>query len=123
MTQVPSGSPVLRVQALQDSLDSYGRVRAGWLFGLIDQAAMLVGEHLTQGAVAAVSINTFQLQVPVYLNDTVTLYAECLRKGQSSLVLKVSALVERSDGNTVLAAEVIMTYVAVDDQGKSRQIA
>ena len=122
MTQVHPGQPTLRVQARQDSLDDYGRVRAGWLLEQIDRAAILAGGQLTQGPVAAVSVNAFQFQVPICPGDMVTLEAECLRKGQRSLVLKVSVLAEREDGTSIAVVEVIVTYVAVDLQGKSRNI-
>ncbi|TDR73021.1 acyl-CoA thioesterase [Paludibacterium purpuratum] len=122
MTSDSSPAPALCVQATQESLDDHGRVRAGWLLTQIDLAATRAGERLTQGPVAAVSVNAFQLQVPIYLGDMVTLYAECLRKGQHSLVLKMTAQAQRGDGSMVAVAEVIMTYVAVDFQGKSRQI-
>jgi acyl-CoA thioesterase YciA len=122
MNSAPSAKPTLSVSALQDSLDDCGRVRAGWLFSQIDLAAIRAGEQLTQGPVTAVAVNHFQLQVPIYLGDTVMLYADCLRKGQRSLVLKISVQAERGDGAVVPVVEVIMTYVAVDYQGKARHI-
>lgn len=122
MITVPQGAPALRVPVLQDSLDDRGRVRAGWLFSQMDLAAIVAGERLAHGPVAAVSVNTFQLQVPLYQGDVLSLYADCLRKGSSSLVLKIVASAERFDGAVVLVTEVIMTYVAVDSQGKSRVI-
>lgn len=122
MTMPRSIPPTLVVTAEQDSLDGNGRVRAGWLLNQIDQAAILAGEVLAAGPVTAVSANAFQLQVPIYLGDKLSLYAECLRSGQRSLVLKISAQAERSGGAIDQITEVILTYVAVDHLGRSRDI-
>lgn len=112
--------PEWRVRALQDSLDYHGRVRAGWLLTQVDLAACSAGERLAQGPVVAVAVNTFQLQVPLHVGEQVSFHVECLRKGQKSMVLKTAVWAERADGSQAAVTEVVMTYVAVDEHGKSR---
>lgn len=110
----------IQVTAGTDSLDAHGRVSAGWLFGQLDRLATQVGEVLTHGPIVVVSVNGFQLQVPVHDGETLTLRAECLRQGKSSLTLKLCAEALRGLDVNVMVTEVIITLVAVDLQGKSR---
>ncbi len=112
--------PALRVRALPISTDAYGRVQAGWLMNQIDLAGSLEAERVSRGPVALVAVNAFQFSLPILLGDVVNLYVEKLRVGQKSITLKISVSSERMDGETVFITEVIVTFVAVDLQGKSR---
>lgn len=120
---MPISPVVLPQQSLvaeADSLDGHGRVCAGWLFTQLDLLVSRCGELLTGGPVVLVSVNAFQLQVPVFSGERLTLQAECLRKGKTSLTLKISAQVARELDANVIVTEVIITCVAVDAQGKPR---
>jgi acyl-CoA thioesterase YciA len=119
MSAIPD-LPVLRVHAEAGSLDARGHVRAGWLFDQIDREACAAGELITHGPVVIVSVNAFQLQVPVLAGETLWLSAECLRKGKTSLTLKLSATVPREGDVNVIVTEVIITCVAIQADGKSR---
>jgi len=120
MESSPKPMPVLRVRALPVSLDCHGRPRAGWLLEQIDLAGSAVAERIARGPVAVVEVNTFQFRSPVSLGAMVEIYAEQLRVGQKSLTLKISVQSQHEDETAVFVTEVIITYVALDSQGKSR---
>jgi acyl-CoA thioesterase YciA len=123
MNQTSTTAPIWRVRAMPDSLDCHGRVRAGWLMEQLDLAGGFEAERLTGGQVAVVAINTFQFRAPVLPSNMVNIYAECLRIGQKSLTLKISVSAESATGELTFVTEVIVTYVALDTEGKSRLIA
>lgn len=115
--------PTLRVRALPTATNAYGKVQAGWLMGQIDMAGSLDAERLARGPVATVAVNAFQFTHPILLGDVVNLYVERLRVGQKSVTLKIAVEAERLDGELVFVTEVIATFVAVDMDGRSRNLA
>jgi len=115
--------PTLRVRALPTATNAYGRVQAGWLMGQIDMAGSLDAERLARGPVTTVAVNTFQFAHPILLGDVVNLYVERLRVGQKSVTLKITVDAERLDGEVVAITEVIATFVAIDMDGKSRNLS
>ncbi len=115
--------PILRVRAEPRSTNAHGRVHAGWLMYQLDVAGAIFAERLAKGPVTTVAVNAFQLTSPIHLGDVVSLYAECFRLGQKSVTLKITVEAERLMGETVPVTEVIVTYVAIDADGKSRLIS
>jgi len=73
--------------------------------------------------VTTVAVNTFQFAHPILLGDVVNLYVERLRVGQKSVTLKITVDAERLDGEVVAITEVIATFVAIDMDGKSRNLS
>ena len=118
----PTRQPVLRLRAEPRSTNAHGRVHAGWLMFQIDSAGAAFAEKLAKGPVATVAVNAFQLTSPIHVGDVVSLYAECFRLGQKSVTLKVTVEAERMSGDVVAITDAIITYVAVDVDGKSRLI-
>lgn len=112
--------PTLRVRALPTATNAYGRVQAGWLMGQIDLAGSLDAERLSRGQVTTVAVNAFQFAAPILLGDVVNLYVERLRVGQKSVTLKIVVEAERLAGEVIFITEVIATFVAIDDDGRSR---
>ncbi|WP_054286038.1 acyl-CoA thioesterase [Gulbenkiania mobilis] len=112
--------PALRVRALPKSTNAYGRVQAGWLLEQIDLAGSLEAERLSRGPVATVAVNAFQFNAPILLGDVVNLYVDRLRVGQKSVTLKIEVESERMEGECVRITEVIVTFVAIDAEGRSR---
>ena len=114
--------PVLRVRAEPRSTNAHGRVHAGWLLYQIDLAGSIYAERLAKGPVTTVAVNAFQFAQPIHVGDLVSLYVEQLRLGQKSVTLKISVEAERMAGDAVQITELIATFVAIDEQGRSRQI-
>lgn len=114
--------PVLRVRAEVHGTNVHGRVHMGWLMGQIDLAGSAVAERLARGQVTTVAVNAFQFANPIHLGDFVSIYADKLRLGQKSVTLKITVETERMSGEVLPVTELISTYVAIDDDGRSRLI-
>ncbi|MDF0605272.1 acyl-CoA thioesterase [Neisseriaceae bacterium TC5R-5] len=117
--QTAARQPILRVRALECA-NIYGRVPAGWLMNQLDMAGSLEAERIARGEVATVAVNACQFAAPVLLGDVVDFYVERLRIGQKSITLKIIAQALRVDGSHVNITEVIVTFVALNRDGKSR---
>ena len=59
----------------------------------------------------------------ILVGDLLSFYVERLRMGQKSITSKVEVFAERLDGSCVRITEAVMTFVAIDDAGRSRLIA
>jgi len=63
---------------------------------------------------------------PVAVGDVVCCYARCIRTGNSSITINVEVWVKKVSsepiGQRYRATEAVFTYVAVDEEGKSRQL-
>jgi acyl-CoA thioesterase YciA len=63
-------------------------------------------------------------QHPVFIGDLVTCYADVVKIGRSSIVVKISAFARRGrTGEDFRVTEGLFTYVAVDANGKSRPVS
>ena len=115
--------PMLRVNAEPRSTNAHGKVHAGWLMAKMDPAGALDAERVAKGPVTTVAVNAFQFAMPIMLGDVVSFYVERLRLGQKSITSKVEVFAERLDGGCVRITEAVMTFVAIDDDGRSRLIS
>ena len=88
----------------------------------MDLAGALDAEHVAQGEVTTVAVNAFQFAAPIQVGDVLSLYVRRLRTGEKSITSKVSVFAERQTGECVEITEAVMTFVAIDGLGRSRNI-
>ena len=74
---------------------------------------------------ATVAVNEFIFKQPVRVGDILSFFSEVTRVGRTSVTVKVEVFAERfrSQGNYIKVTEASVTYVAIDDQGRPREIA
>ena len=73
-----------------------------------------------------VAVNGITFLKPVAVGDVVCCYARCIRTGRSSITVNIEVWVKKvsSDpiGQRYCVTEAVFTYVAVDDDNKSRTL-
>jgi acyl-CoA thioesterase YciA len=70
-----------------------------------------------------VAVEAMSFHRPVHVGDVVTLYAELLSEGRTSMVIDVEAWVTRlPSGRRLKVTEAKFVFVAVDDSGKKRAL-
>ena len=116
-------TPTIRINAEPRSTNAHGKVHAGWLMAKMDLAGALDAERVAKGQATTVAVNSFQFAAPILVGDLLSFYVERLRMGQKSITSKVEVFAERLDGSCVRITEAVMTFVAIDDAGRSRLIA
>ena len=123
-TLLPLHTPTLRVVPMPADLNQNGDVFGGWVMAQVDVAGAIPAMRRARGRVATVSVNSFVFKQPVSVGDIVSLYAEIVHVGRTSITVNVEVYAERNYTNpvTVKVTEAQLTYVAIDGNGNKRPV-
>ncbi|PLR41650.1 acyl-CoA thioester hydrolase YciA [Chimaeribacter californicus] len=123
---LPNGELVLRTLAMPADTNANGDIFGGWLMAQMDMGGAIQAKEIAEGRVVTVRVDGMTFLKPVAVGDVVCCYARCIRTGRSSMTIHVEVWVKKVSseplGQRYRATEAVFTYVAVDDQGKSRQL-
>jgi acyl-CoA thioesterase YciA len=125
MSELPDEQDLaIRVMAMPADTNASGDIFGGWLMSQVDIAGSIVARRRAQGRTVTIAVDSFQFRKPVFVGDVVSCYARITRVGKTSLTIKVKAYAERQgkSHHSHLVTEADLTYVAVDEQRKPRQI-
>jgi acyl-CoA thioesterase YciA len=102
----------------------YGDVFGGWIMAQVDIAGSIMPARISRGRVATVAVNEFVFKQPVSIGDLLSFYATVTRVGRTSVTVHVEVMAERDPENphVVKVTEANLTYVAIDREGKPRQV-
>ena len=84
--------PVLRVPARPVDANPGGSMFGGWIMSCVDIAGSIPALERAQGAVATRAVDSFEFKKPVFVGDLVSLYAEIVSTGRSSMCFLISCL-------------------------------
>jgi acyl-CoA thioesterase YciA len=101
-----------------------GDIFGGWIMSQVDIAGGIVAGRLARGRVATVAVNEFVFKEPVQIGDVLSLYALVVRIGNTSITVDVEVYAERGREETkvVKVTEAVLTYVAIDRNGRPRPV-
>ena len=116
---------VLRVMPMPADSNANGDIFGGWIMAQVDIAGSIMPARLSRGRVTTVAVNEFVFKQPVSIGDLLSFYATVTRVGRTSITVHVEVMAERDPENlhVVKVTEANLTYVAIDREGKPRQIA
>ena len=119
---LPQKQPVLRTVPMPADLNQNGDVFGGWVMAQVDLAGAIPAMRRARGRVTTVSVNSFQFKQPISVGDLISLYAEVVHVGNTSITVNVEVYAERNyaDPVAVKVTEAQLTYVAIDGTGKKR---
>lgn len=114
----------IRVLAMPADTNSAGDIFGGWLMSQVDIAGSIVARRRAQGRTVTVAVDSFQFKKPVFVGDLVSCYAEVTKIGKTSIAVKVKVFAERQGEihEVIQVTEANLTYVAVDENRKPRQL-
>jgi acyl-CoA thioesterase YciA len=119
----PVSDPVIRVTAMPADANAYGDIFGGWLMGLMDSGAGLVAARFSKGRAVTVAMDGMQFHAPVKIGDEVSVYAEMVKVGRTSMAIRVEAWRRhREQEERIKVTEAIFTFVAIDGEGQPRPI-
>ena len=124
MTALPAGKePTLRVVPMPADANQSGDIFGGWIMAQVDIAGSIPAIRRAKGRVATVAVNSFQFKQAVLVGDVVSLYAEVVRVGRTSITVNVEVYAQRRPEReeTVKVTEATLTYVAID-QGRNPRV-
>ena len=131
---LPAGGPqvplptdkelVLKVVPMPADCNANGDIFGGWVMAQVDLAASVIPARYTKGRMATVAVNEFIFKQPVRVGDILTFFSKLVRIGRTSVTVKVEVYAERfqAQGHYIKVTEASLTYVAIDDQGRPREI-
>ncbi|WP_293779988.1 acyl-CoA thioesterase [uncultured Oxalicibacterium sp.] len=124
-TNLPVGKvPQMRVVAMPDDANMHGDVFGGWIMSQVDLAGSVCATRRANGRVVTVAVNSFLFKQPVFVGDLLSIYADIVRVGTTSVTVNVECYAERNrlDIDIVKVTEATLTYVATDDQRRPRPL-
>lgn len=124
-TTLPSDKElVMRVMPMPADSNMNGDIFGGWIMAQVDIAGSVLPARLSRGRVTTVAVNQFVFKQPVSIGDLLSFYATVERIGNTSITVRVEVYAERNpaDVQVVKVTEANLTYVAIDRDGKPRQV-
>jgi acyl-CoA thioesterase YciA len=121
--KTPSGAPMIRTIAMPADTNPAGDIFGGWLMGQMDLAAGNAAVRRARGRCATVAVDGMSFLSPVHVGDEVSLYAEVIKVGTTSLKVAVEAWRRpRDDSASVQVTKACFTFVAIDAAGRPRPV-
>jgi acyl-CoA thioesterase YciA len=122
-TVPPLGEPAIRTVAMPADTNPAGDIFGGWLMWQMDLAAGLAATRRARGRCATVAVEAITFHSPVQVGDEVSLYANVISVGRTSMKIDVQAWRRPRDGEeSVRVTEAVFTFVAIDEQRRKRVI-
>jgi acyl-CoA thioesterase YciA len=123
-TTLPSRHATLRVVAMPCDCNATGDVFGGWVMSQVDIAGSIPAISRARGRVATVAVNSFVFKQPLFMGDVVSLYADIVKVGRTSMTVNVEVYAQRDPvkPTCVKVTEATLTYVALSDDRKPREL-
>ena len=103
--------------------NAYGDIFGGWLMSLMDSAAGLVAARRAKGRAVTIAMDGMHFHAPVIVGDEVSVYADMVRVGRTSMTIAVEAWRRDRHGETMQkVTEARFTFVAIDDARRPRAV-
>jgi len=122
----PQGMLVLRTQAMPKDANPNGDIFGGWVMSQMDIGGGLLSQEVARGRVTTVTVDKMTFVRPVRVGDTICVYAELIRIGNSSMDIKLEVwakgLIEEFEEERHIVTEAIFRYVAIGDDRRPRRV-
>lgn len=119
----PRGTLTLQTIAMPADTNANGDIFGGWLMAQMDLGSAVLAKERALGRVATVAVEGMTFHRPVRVGDLVSIHAELLGAGTTSMTIGVEVWVTRIPDNErlkVTAAKFV--FVAVDEDGRKRPL-
>src|SRR5215217_6086119 len=112
---------VIRTIAMPSDTNPAGDIFGGWLMSQMDLAAGNAAARHAGGRCATIAVDGITFHKPVRVGDEITVWAELLGVGRTSMRFQVSAWRRARDSDrTPKVTEAVFTFVALDSEGRPR---
>jgi acyl-CoA thioesterase YciA len=119
----PRGSLALQTIAMPADTNANGDIFGGWIMAQMDLGCSILARDRAKGRVATIAVDGMTFHKPVHVGDVVSIHAEMLRDGTTSMQIAVEVWVKRfPEGEHTKVTEAHFVFVAVDASGKKRAL-
>jgi acyl-CoA thioesterase YciA len=119
----PGGDLCIRTLAMPADTNANGDIFGGWLLSQMDLGGGVFASKVAKSRTVTVAIEAMNFRKAVYVGDLVSVYANLVRVGRTSITLHIEAWVlRRKEVLSILVTDGNFTYVSIDDQGRPQAI-
>jgi acyl-CoA thioesterase YciA len=119
----PRGDLCTRTLAMPADTNANGDIFGGWLLSQMDIAGGVAASKVAKSRTVTVSIDAMNFRKPVYVGDLVSVHANLVRVGRTSMTIHLEAwVVRRRETKPILVTDGNFTYVSIDEQGRPQAI-
>jgi acyl-CoA thioesterase YciA len=123
METEPGGELCIRTLAMPADTNANGDIFGGWLLSQMDLGGGVFASKVAQSRTVTVAIEAMNFRKAVYVGDLVSVYANLVRVGRTSITLHIEAWVlRRKEVLSILVTDGNFTYVSIDDRGHPQAI-
>ncbi|MER2508163.1 MAG: hotdog domain-containing protein [Amaricoccus sp.] len=124
MTEIePTGTLALQTIAMPADTNANGDIFGGWLMAQMDLGTSVLARGRARGRVATVAVREMTFLRPVWVGDVISIHAEIIRLGTTSMTIDVEAWVHRQPADERMkVAGARFVFVAVDEVGRKRSL-
>src|SRR3984893_2738487 len=114
----PSGELCIRTLAMPADTNQNGDIFGGWLLSQMDLGGGVFASKKAKSRTVTVAIEAMNFRKPVFIGDLVSVHANLVRVGKTSVTVHLEAWVlRRKEMQSILVTDGNFTYVSIDDQG------
>jgi len=119
----PNGDLSIRTLAMPADTNQNGDIFGGWLLSQMDLGGGVFSSKIAKSRTVTVAIEAMNFRKPVFVGDVVSVHANLVRVGKTSLTVHLEAWVLRArEMHSILVTDGNFTYVSIDDQGHPQAI-
>jgi acyl-CoA thioesterase YciA len=114
----PCGDLCTRTLAMPADTNQNGDIFGGWLLSQMDIGGGVFASKIAKSRTVTVAIEAMNFRKPVFVGDLVSVHANLVRIGKTSITVHLEAWVlRRKEMQAILVTDGNFTYVSIDEQG------
>ncbi|MDB5610465.1 MAG: acyl-CoA thioesterase [Bradyrhizobium sp.] len=119
----PLGDLCIRTLAMPADTNANGDIFGGWLLSQMDIGGGVFASKVAKSRTVTVAIEAMNFRKPVFVGDLVSVHANLVRVGKTSITVHLEAWVlRRKEMQSIMVTDGNFTYVSIDDQGHPQVI-
>jgi acyl-CoA thioesterase YciA len=121
----PRGDLCIRTLAMPADTNANGDIFGGWLLSQMDIGGGAFASKIANSRTVTVAIEAMNFRKPVYVGDLVSVHANLVRLGRTSITVHLETWVLRRKDKpqqSILVTDGNFTYVSIDEQGQPQVI-
>ena len=119
----PTGDLTIRTVAMPADTNANGDIFGGWLLSQMDLGGGVFASKIGKSRTVTVAIEAMNFRKAVYVGDLVSVYANLVRVGRTSITVHLEAwVVRRKELQSILVTDGNFTYVSIDEQGHPQPV-
>src|SRR5256885_5983281 len=117
------GDLCIRTLAMPADTNANGDIFGGWLLSQMDIGGGVFASKIAKSRTVTVAIEAMNFRKPVFVGDLVSVHANLVRIGKTSITVRLEAWVlRRKEMRSILVTDGNFTYVSIDDRGRPQAI-